>query len=86
MPPGFAHGFQVLSEYADFEYKCTNYYDPDDEGIIHWNDPALNISWPIKDPVVSKRLSSSISFRYKIMKLLVLGSSGQLGSVHRSKI
>ncbi len=59
VPPGFAHGFQVLSEYADFEYKCTNYYDPDDEGIIHWNDPALNISWPIKDPVVSKKDSQA---------------------------
>ena len=59
VPPGFAHGFQVLSEYADFEYKCTDYYDPDDEGIIHWNDPSLNISWPIKDPVVSKKDSQA---------------------------
>ena len=59
VPPGFAHGFQVLSEYADFEYKCTNYYDPDDEGIIHWNDPTLNISWPINDPVVSKKDSQA---------------------------
>ena len=59
VPPGFAHGFQVLSEYADFEYKCTDYYDPDDEGIIHWNDPTLNISWPINDPVVSKKDSQA---------------------------
>ncbi len=59
VPPGFAHGFQVLSEYADFEYKCTNYYDPDDEGIIHWNDPNLNISWPINDPVVSTKDSQA---------------------------
>ena len=82
----FAHGFQVLSEYADFEYKCTDYYDPDDEGIIHWNDPTLNISWPINDPVVSKKDSQApFSFRYKIMKLLVLGSSGQLGSCLRDQ-
>lgn len=59
VPPGFAHGFQVVSEYADFEYKCTDYYDPDDEGIIHWNDPTLNISWPINDPVVSKKDSQA---------------------------
>lgn len=46
VPPGFAHGFAVLSEYADFEYKCTDYYDPADEGSIVWNDPFLNIQWP----------------------------------------
>ena len=47
VPPGFAHGFVVLSETADFEYKCTNYYDPSDEGAICWNDPDLAIDWPI---------------------------------------
>lgn len=46
MPPGFAHGFLVLSDVADFEYKCTDYYDPDDEGAILWNDPELAIEWP----------------------------------------
>jgi dTDP-4-dehydrorhamnose 3,5-epimerase len=46
VPPGFAHGFYVISEYADFEYKCTDYYDPNDEGSIHWNDPVLKILWP----------------------------------------
>lgn len=46
VPPGFAHGFVVLSDTADFEYKCTDYYDPTDEGSIIWNDPDLNISWP----------------------------------------
>ena len=43
MPPGFAHGFVVLSDTADFEYKCTDYYDPTDEGSILWNDPDLDI-------------------------------------------
>ncbi|SDU09089.1 dTDP-4-dehydrorhamnose 3,5-epimerase [Halopseudomonas salegens] len=46
VPPGFAHGFVVLSEEADFEYKCTDYYDPDDEGVIRWDDPELAIAWP----------------------------------------
>ena len=43
IPPGFAHGFVVLSEIVDFEYKCTDYYDPNDEGTILWNDRDLNI-------------------------------------------
>lgn len=55
VPPGFAHGFVVLSDYADFEYKCTSAYDPDDEGTIIWNDSSLNINWPIKDPILSKK-------------------------------
>ncbi|WP_339641385.1 dTDP-4-dehydrorhamnose 3,5-epimerase [uncultured Porticoccus sp.] len=46
VPPGFAHGFLVLSDVADFEYKCTDYYDPDDEGAILWNDSELAIGWP----------------------------------------
>ena len=53
VPPGFAHGFLVLSETADFEYKCTDYYDTSDEGSILWNDPDLNIPWPIDDPNLS---------------------------------
>ncbi len=46
VPPGFAHGFLVLSDIVDFEYKCTDYYDPTDEGSIIWNDPDLAIEWP----------------------------------------
>ena len=55
VPPGFAHGFVVLSETADFEYKCTDYYDPSDEGSILWNDHDLNISWPTDSPTLSDR-------------------------------
>ena len=55
VPPGFAHGFVVLSDTADFEYKCTDYYDPSDEGSILWNDPELNILWPIDNPKVSEK-------------------------------
>jgi len=55
VPPGFAHGFVVLSEMADFQYKCTDYYDPNDEGGIIWNDPDIGIEWPLGyiDPQLS---------------------------------
>ncbi len=55
VPPGFAHGFLVLSETADFEYKCTDYYDPSDEGSLLWNDPDLNIPWPMDNPKLSEK-------------------------------
>lgn len=47
VPPGLAHGFVVLTDTADFEYKCTDYYDPTDEGSLIWNDPAVGIDWPL---------------------------------------
>jgi len=50
VPPGFAHGFVVLSETAEVEYKCTAFYDKDDEIGISWNDPALNIDWEMSEP------------------------------------
>lgn len=55
VPPGFAHGFVVLSDIADFEYKCTNYYDPDSEECLLWNDPTVNINWPIDNPILSAK-------------------------------
>jgi dTDP-4-dehydrorhamnose 3,5-epimerase len=55
VPPGFAHGFCVLSETADVLYKCTDVYDPKDERGIAWNDPALAIAWPIADPLLSPK-------------------------------
>lgn len=55
VPPGFAHGFLVLSETADFEYKCTDYYDPSDEESLLWNDTDLNIDWPIDNPKLSEK-------------------------------
>lgn len=55
VPPGYAHGFAVLSETADFEYKCTDYYDPTDEGGIIWNDPQVGIDWPLSDPKLSAK-------------------------------
>ena len=59
VPPGFAHGFVVLSDTADFEYKCTDYYDPSDEGCILWSDPDLDIPWPIANPVLSTKDESA---------------------------
>ncbi len=55
VPPGFAHGFLVLSETALFAYKCTDYYHPEDEGGIRWDDPDLNIPWPLRDVQVSSK-------------------------------
>jgi dTDP-4-dehydrorhamnose 3,5-epimerase len=58
IPPGFAHGFLVLSEYAEFNYKCTEYYAPEHDRSLLWNDPALGIDWPlnnIADLVLSEK-------------------------------
>jgi dTDP-4-dehydrorhamnose 3,5-epimerase len=56
VPPGLAHGFVVLSDIADFEYKCTDYYDPADEGCLMWNDPAVGIEWPEGiEPILSAK-------------------------------
>ena len=49
IPKNFAHGFVVLSDYAEFAYKCTDFYHPDDEGGIIWNDPDIGIDWPVED-------------------------------------
>lgn len=55
VPPGFAHGFCVLSAIAQVEYKCTDLYDAASEIGILWNDPSIGISWPVSDPVLSDR-------------------------------
>jgi dTDP-4-dehydrorhamnose 3,5-epimerase len=55
VPPGFAHGFCVVSAIAQVEYKCTDFYDPASEIGVAWNDPALGISWPVSQPLLSRR-------------------------------
>lgn len=55
VPPGFAHGFQVLSESADIEYKCTDYYDPEGESGLIWNDPEVGIAWPSDDVALADK-------------------------------
>ena len=66
VPPGFAHGFLVVSERADVVYKTTDYYDPDGERTIYWNDPDLGIKWPIPHgelPIISEKDAKGVSFK-----------------------
>lgn len=55
VPPGFAHGFCALADDTDFIYKCTAFYAPQSEHSILWNDPAIGIEWPVREPVLSKK-------------------------------
>ena len=55
VPPGFAHGFQVVSDNALFHYKCTDYYAPKAEFTLMWNDPDVGIQWPISEPLLSAK-------------------------------
>jgi dTDP-4-dehydrorhamnose 3,5-epimerase len=55
IPPGFAHGFCVLSEKAQVQYKCTDFYVPADEITIRWNDPAIGLTWPFDEPLLSEK-------------------------------
>jgi dTDP-4-dehydrorhamnose 3,5-epimerase len=58
IPPGFAHGFCVTSEIAQVQYKCDNFYDPESELSVQWNDPDLKINWPLEEihsPILSKK-------------------------------
>lgn len=63
VPPGFAHGFYVTSDEAEFQYKCTDYYAPGDEYSLLWNDPTVGIDWPISDePVLSQKDQEGLVF------------------------
>ena len=55
VPPGFGHGFYVLSDSATVEYKCTGYYHPEDEACLRWDDPDVAIDWPGADPILSAK-------------------------------
>ena len=61
--PGLAHGFVVTSDVAHFHYKCTEFYCPEDEGAIRWDDPEIAINWPILDPELSKKDREAPSFK-----------------------
>ncbi len=63
IPPGFAHGFCVLSDVADFMYKCTEFYAPDCERAIAWNDPELGIDWPTPTPLLSPKDAAAPKMR-----------------------
>lgn len=65
VPPGFAHGFYVMSEEAEFVYKCTDYYAPKYEASLLWNDKTLNIDWPLvngEQPLLSAKDAEAFSF------------------------
>jgi len=63
VPPGFAHGFAVLSETAMFVYKCTELYSPKDENTLKWDDPELGIAWPIDNPTLSDKDTRGLPLR-----------------------
>ena len=66
VPPGFAHGFQVLSDSADFEYRCTDYYAPEHERTIRWDDPDIGIEWPLQDgqaPLMSAKDLAGVALK-----------------------
>ena len=73
LPPGLAHGFLTLSPFAEFEYKCTNFYDPNDEYCLIWTDANIDIEFPIpkEDIIVSSKDSNGLSFDELIAKEII---------------
>lgn len=64
VPPGFAHGFYTLSEGVEFQYKCTDYYAPEFEKCISWNDPTLAIDWPLDgEPILSGKDAAGVRWQ-----------------------
>jgi dTDP-4-dehydrorhamnose 3,5-epimerase len=63
IPPGFAHGFQTLTDAAEVQYKQTEFYTPPSEGTIAWNDPDIGIVWPIPSPILSNRDQRGMSLK-----------------------
>lgn len=84
IPPGFAHGFSVLSDTADFIYQCTAPYDPKCEHAIRWNDPAIGIDWRLSDPVIAPKDAAAPLLKdaavlppyYPLPPLIVSGNGG----------
>jgi len=64
IPPGFAHGFLVLSQTAMFHYKCTDFYSPKNENTIRWDDPDIGIQWPTAQPTLSEKDAKGQRLRY----------------------
>ena len=62
IPPGFAHGFCVLSDEAEFHYKCSEFFDPKDDRGLQWNEPAVGVAWPVKEPILSQKDTLRIPF------------------------
>ncbi|MEQ1726937.1 MAG: dTDP-4-dehydrorhamnose 3,5-epimerase [Vicinamibacterales bacterium] len=75
IPPGFAHGFSVLSPIAEIEYKCTDIYDPAGQLGLLWNDPALDIPWGVETPVLSERDRANPTIRDAMDRLPRYGAT-----------
>jgi dTDP-4-dehydrorhamnose 3,5-epimerase len=76
VPPGFAHGFCVLSEIAEVEYKCTALYDRDDEIAIAWDDPEIAIDWPVAEPILSAKDLAALTLAEAAPRLPVFPAAG----------
>jgi len=76
VPPGFAHGFVVLSDVADFIYKCTDYYHPESEQGILWSDPGIGIEWPITDVSLSAKDTKNLELKDQPAALLPVYTEG----------
>jgi dTDP-4-dehydrorhamnose 3,5-epimerase len=75
VPPGYAHGICITSEFAEVEYKCTDFYDPRDELRIAWNDPAIGIRWPVERPLLSDADRAAMRIEELVDRLPVLPGS-----------
>ena len=69
IPEGFVHGFAVISDYAELEYKCSAFYDPADEISIRWDDPAIGITWPVASPMLSARDATAMPLNAMLDRL-----------------
>ncbi|HEX6201657.1 MAG TPA: dTDP-4-dehydrorhamnose 3,5-epimerase [Thermoanaerobaculia bacterium] len=76
VPPGFAHGFCVLSEIAEVEYKCTALYDRDDEIALAWDDPGIAIDWPVAEPILSAKDRAALTLAEAAPRLPVFPAAG----------
>jgi dTDP-4-dehydrorhamnose 3,5-epimerase len=63
VPVGFGHGFAVLSDVAELQYKVTDYYSPQADGGVRWNDPDIGVEWPFSDPILSKKDENAMTLR-----------------------
>jgi dTDP-4-dehydrorhamnose 3,5-epimerase len=75
IPPGFAHGFCVTSAAAQIEYKCTDFYDPADEIHVRWDDPDIDIKWPLDDPILSPKDRAASFLRDDLERLPIFAQS-----------
>lgn len=82
VPVGFGHAFLTLSDFAEVQYKCSNYYAPETEGAIMWNDPDLAIAWGVpKPPILSKRDAEAMSFKEYLQNPKFVYEEGRLLSL-----